>query len=188
MCDAPLCSPILSGHINRFALSGSQEAARALASSADGRITLLILGLPVVHCTLSAAFLGSLPPILTIGPQGVFSHMSIPYTPREVTGERTQERAASSARASESRSQSGDQADPAGVPGNRSVCQTRTRERGVPAHQRPTARDRLAVWTLRMSGCQPVHARRPLSPGTGNGLGSSQRSVRPHAGVSTVSA
>src|SRR5258708_34909015 len=23
MCDAPLCSPILSGHINRFALSGS---------------------------------------------------------------------------------------------------------------------------------------------------------------------
>jgi len=58
MCDAPLCSPILSGHINRFALSGSQEATRALASSADGRITLLIPGLPVVHCTLSAAFLG----------------------------------------------------------------------------------------------------------------------------------
>jgi len=58
MCDAPLCSPILSGHINRFALSGSQEAARALASSADSRITFLIPGFPVVHCTLSAAFLG----------------------------------------------------------------------------------------------------------------------------------
>src|SRR5260370_1912644 len=58
MCDAPLCSPILSGHVNRFALSGSQEATRALASSADSRITFLIPGLPVVHCTLSAAFLG----------------------------------------------------------------------------------------------------------------------------------
>src|SRR5260370_10020902 len=57
MCDAPLCSPILSGHVNRFALSGSQEATRALASSADSRITFLIPGLPVVHCTLSAAFL-----------------------------------------------------------------------------------------------------------------------------------
>src|SRR5258708_26782782 len=58
MCDAHLRSPILSGHGNRLALSGSQEATRALASSADRRITFLIPGLPVVHCTLSAAFLG----------------------------------------------------------------------------------------------------------------------------------
>src|SRR5260370_9919485 len=58
LCAAPLCSPILSGHVNRFALSGSQEATRALASSADSRITFLIPGLPVVHFTLSAAFLG----------------------------------------------------------------------------------------------------------------------------------
>src|SRR5712692_1043009 len=58
MCDAPLCSPILYGHIKRFALSVSQQAARALASSADGCIPLLIPGLPVVHCTLSAMFVG----------------------------------------------------------------------------------------------------------------------------------
>jgi len=58
MCDAPLCSTNLSGHINCFALTCSQEASRALASSADGCIPLLIPGLPVVHCTLSAAFVG----------------------------------------------------------------------------------------------------------------------------------
>src|SRR5260370_21602771 len=58
MCDAPLCSTILSDHINRFGLSSSKEAARALAPSAEGCIPLLIPGLPVVHCTLSAAFVG----------------------------------------------------------------------------------------------------------------------------------
>jgi hypothetical protein len=76
MCDAPLFSTNLSGHINRFVLTCSQEAARALASSADGCIPLLIPGLPVVHCTLSAAFVG--PKRLHISSGGQMGHsMSI---------------------------------------------------------------------------------------------------------------
>jgi hypothetical protein len=85
------------------------------------------------------------------------------YTPRESTGERTQGRTASRARASESRSQSGDSTRPGGVPGNRRVCQTRTRERSAPAQQWSAARDRLAVWALRMSGCSPVHEAQVIS-------------------------
>src|SRR5258706_4831243 len=75
MCDAPLCSPILSGHVNRFALSGSQEATRALASYADSRITFLIPGLPVVHRTLSAAFLG--PKRLQVSSAGLLGRHSL---------------------------------------------------------------------------------------------------------------
>jgi hypothetical protein len=81
MCGAPPCSPILSGHVNRFALSGSQEATRALASSADSRITFLIPDLPVVHCTLSAAFLG--PKRLQVSSAGLIGrhYMSISGCP-----------------------------------------------------------------------------------------------------------
>jgi hypothetical protein len=75
MCNAPLCSTNLSGHINRFALTCSQEAARALASSADGCIPLLIPGLSVVHCTLSAAFLG--PKRLQVSSAGIIGRHSM---------------------------------------------------------------------------------------------------------------
>ena len=80
MCDAPHCSPILSGHINRFALNCSQEAARALASSADSRIIFLIPGLPVVHCTLSATFLG--PKRLHVSSAGLIGRHSMSISGR----------------------------------------------------------------------------------------------------------